>query len=125
MINSDTNINLITFDFASRIIKFYKFLTDQKKEFVISKQLLRSDTSIGANLREAKYAESDLDFIHKVSISLKEAAETEYWIDLLFENEFINDKEYTSLKEDVVSILKILTSIKKTKLKNTNIKKQA
>ena len=72
-----------SFDFALRIVKLYKFLIEEKREFVISKQLLRSGTAIGALIREAEHAESKADFIHKMSISLKEANETEYWIDLL------------------------------------------
>ncbi len=86
--------------FAIRIINLYKYLRDCKKETILSKQLLRSGTSIGANIREAVYAESHLDFIHKYSISLKECSETEY----------ISDEEYESINTDCLEILKLLTA---------------
>ena len=93
--------------FAIRIINLYKYLRDCKKETILSKQLLRSGTSIGANIREAVYAESHLDFIHKYSISLKECSETEY----------ISDEEYESINTDCLEILKLLTATI-VKLKN-------
>ena len=100
--------------FAIRIVKLYKFLTEDKKEFVLSKQLLRSGTSIGANVREAEHAESKADFIHKLSIALKEANETEYWLDLLKDTNYLNNSEYLSIQIDIKEILKLLTSIIKT-----------
>jgi four helix bundle protein len=103
-----------TFDFALRIIKLYQYLCEQKKEYVLSKQLLRSGTSIGANVMEAEHAESKQDFIHKISISLKEANETDYWIELLHKSEFIDNHAYKSIKTDIEEILKLLTAILKT-----------
>jgi four helix bundle protein len=99
-----------SFVFAVEIVYLYKILTE-KKEFVLSKQLLRSGTSIGANIREAEHAQSKADFIHKLSISLKEANETEYWLDLLYETKFLSEIEYQSIKANVIEILKLLTSI--------------
>ncbi len=99
-----------TFRFAVRIVKLAKFLQD-KKEFVLSKQILRSGTSIGAMIREAEHAESKVDFIHKFAIAQKESNETEYWLELLSETEFIDNKMYVSLKDDIVEIQKIIASI--------------
>lgn len=99
-----------SFVFAVEIVYLYKILT-KKKEFVLSKQLLRSGTSIGANIREAEHAQSKADFIHKLSISLKEANETEYWLDLLYETKFLSEVEFQSIKAKVIEILKLLTSI--------------
>ncbi len=103
-----------SFAFAIRIIKLAQNLKDEKKEFIISKQIVRSGTSIGALLREAEYAESKADFIHKLAIALKEANETEYWLDLLVESNLMNDKLYESFKKDVKEILKLLISSIKT-----------
>ena len=103
-------------DFAIRIIGCYKFLTEQKGEYVLSKQLLRCGTSIGANTRESKNAQSRMDFLNKLNIALKEADETEYWLDLLHETNYLDDKQYTSLNDDCIELIKILTaSIKKLK----------
>ena len=103
-------------DFAIRIIGCYKFLTEQKNEFIMSKQLLRCGTSIGANARESKNAQSRMDFLNKLNIALKEADETEYWLDLLHETNYLDDKQYTSLNDDCIELIKILTaSIKKLK----------
>lgn len=107
-----------SFLFSIRIVNLYKFLIQEKKEFVISKQLLRSGTSIGALVRESEHAESKADFIHKLSIALKEANETEYWLDLLKETEFISEKEYISIQADIKEILKLLVSIIKTSKQN-------
>ncbi len=101
--------------FALRIIRLYKYLCDRKKEFVLSKQILRSGTSIGANAKEASVAQSKADFYAKLSISLKEAAETEYWLEILHESEYIDDKQFESINGDCTEILKILTSILKTR----------
>lgn len=100
-----------SYGFALRIINLYKHLKGTKKEFVISKQLLRSGTSIGALVREADNAESKPDFIHKMSISQKECDETLYWIELLFDSEFISQAEYSSIKQDGDELLKIIRSI--------------
>jgi four helix bundle protein len=85
-----------SFKFAVRIVNLYKFL-QEKREFVLSQQVLRSGTSIGANARESINAQSTMDFIHKLGIALKEANETQYWLELLYESEFINEKEYNSI----------------------------
>ena len=103
-----------SFIFSVRIVNLYKFLTLEKKEFVISKQLLRSGTSVGAMVRESEHAESKADFIHKLSIALKEANETEYWLDLLKETNYLSETEYLSLQENIKEILKLLVSIVKT-----------
>jgi len=100
--------------FAIRIIKLHKFLVGSKKEFVMSKQLLKSGTSIGANIHEANYAISKKEFIAKLQISLKEAAETQYWLELLFQTEYIDGKQYESVLTDNVELLKMLTASLKT-----------
>lgn len=94
--------------FAIRTINLYKYLCSDKKEYVLSKQLLRSGTSIGANVREAAFAQSKNDFISKMSIALKEASETHYWLELLNETGYLTDVEGDSLKKDCKEILKIL-----------------
>ncbi len=99
-----------SFEFAKEIVYLYKVLAD-KREFVLSKQMLRSGTSIGANVRESEHAQSKADFIHKLSISLKEANETEYWLDLLYETNYLTDEEFLNLKNKNIEILKLLTSI--------------
>lgn len=107
--------------FAIRIINLYKFLSTEKKEFVLSKQVLRSGTSIGANVRESVNAQSDKDFISKMNIALKEANETEYWLELLIETEYIDAASGQSICDDCIEIEKILSSIVKTsKLKINN-----
>ena len=103
-----------SFNFALRIVKLYKHLTKEKKEYVLSKQLLRSGTSIGAMVREAEQAESKADFIHKLSVALKEANESEYWIELLHQSEYIDNLGFQSISSDLKEILKLLTSIVKT-----------
>jgi four helix bundle protein len=106
-----------SFAFALRIIKAYQFLSE-KKEFVLSKQMLRSGTAIGAMVREAEQAESGADFIHKMAIALKEANETEYWLELLTQSNFLEEKLSASLKGDLTEILKLLTAIIKTTKQN-------
>lgn len=103
-----------TLGFALRIIKLNQFLREIKKEYLLSKQVLRSGTAIGALVRESEHAESTADFIHKMSIALKEATETEYWLVLLKKSDYINENEFKSLDCDLTEILKILTSIIKT-----------
>ena len=100
-----------TFSFALRIVKLSQFLNQEKKEYVLSKQLLRSGTGIGALVREAEQAESKLDFIHKLAIAQKEANESDYWLELLFQSDYLNEVQYQSLKSDIVEINKILASI--------------
>ena len=87
---ADNQILIDSKSFAIRIIRLYKYLSDMKKEFVLSKQILRSGTSIGANISESVFAQSRMDFVSKMSISLKEASETKYWLDLLYETEYIS-----------------------------------
>ncbi len=111
-------VNEKSYKFALRIIKLYKYLIDVKKEYVLSKQLLRSGTSIGANIEEAYYAQTKKDFISKMSISLKEAAETKYWLRLLRDSETLNDKQVRNLIVDCEEIIKILTSTLNTAKKN-------
>ena len=105
----------LTIKFALRIIKLYKYLVSDKKEFVMSKQIYRSGTSIGANVAESKTAQSDADFINKLSIALKEANETKYWLILLHESETINDDEFKSLENDINTIIGTLIIIIKKK----------
>ena len=100
--------------FALRIIKMYNYLCDEKKEYVMSKQVLRSGTSIGANIAEAFYAQSEADFIAKLYISRKEAGETIYWIELLKESSYLGCDEADSMIKDCDELLKILTSSFKT-----------
>ena len=100
--------------FAIRIVNLYKYLTSEQKEFVIAKQLLRSGTSIGANIREAEHAQSRADFINKMNISLKEANESEYWLELLFKTGYVNQTQYESIYNDCVELNKLLISIVKT-----------
>ncbi len=100
--------------FAIKIINCYKFLTEEQHEYVMSKQVLRCGTSIGANTRESKNAQSRNDFLSKLSIALKEADETDYWLDLLHATDYIDDDLYDSLATDCSEIIKILTAIIKT-----------
>lgn len=110
-------------NFAIRIVRLYQYLSTDKKEFVLSKQLLRSGTSIGANLAEAIYGISEKDFLSKVYISLKECAETKYWLELLFKTNYLTEQQYQSINEDCTELIKLLTSSAKTmstKLKSKN-----
>ncbi|MDT0650100.1 MULTISPECIES: four helix bundle protein [Autumnicola] len=102
-----------SFLFSVKVVTLYKFLVSTKKEFVMSKQLLRSGTAIGALVREAEQAESRADFIHKLSIALKEANETEYWLDLLKATEYLNQEQYEESQKDIKEILKLLIAIVK------------
>ena len=107
----DNVIALKTLDFAIRIVNMYKYLTEQKKEYVLSKQLLRCGTSIGANTTEAQRAQSKPDFISKMSIALKEAYETDYWLRLLWSTEYIEEKAYKSMRDDNEELISLLMSI--------------
>ena len=100
--------------FASRIIKLYQYLQQQKREFVMSKQILRSGTSIGANISEALCAQSKKDFYAKMYIAYKESSETSYWIDMLHKNGYITDFQYESIRNDNLELIKILSAITKT-----------
>lgn len=110
------SIHELSYDFACRITRLYQYLTEdaEYKEYVQSKQLYRSGTSVGANIRESKHAQSDADFLSKMSIAYKEADESDYWLNLLHDNGYLDDKQFISLSKDMVRILKILTSIVKT-----------
>ena len=103
-----------SFQFAVRIVKLCKHLRNTKKEYTLSKQLLRSGTGIGANVAESQQAQSKADFISKLSISLKETAETKYWIRLLKAADYLSETEYQSIISDCIEIEKILVSILKT-----------
>ena len=109
-------IHELSYDFGCRITRLFQYLTEDAdyKEFVQSKQIYRSGTSIGANVRESKHAQSDADFLSKMSIAYKEADETDYWMNLLRDNGYLNDEQFESLRHDIQRILKILTSIVKT-----------
>ena len=111
-------IEVKSFDFAVRIVCLYRYLAGEKKEYVLSKQLLKSGTSIGANIAEAQKAQSKADFNAKMNIALKEANETEYWLRLMYKTEYINEKEYTSIYKNIDEIISILTAI----CRKTNIK---
>lgn len=111
-----------SFTFAVRVVKLYQYLYEEKREYILSKQLLRSGTSIGANIRESKNAESPKDFIHKLHIAQKECDESLYWLELLFETKYLNEREFESISSEATEILKIIKSsiiTKKNKLKNS------
>ena len=103
-----------SFDFAVRIVNAYKFLTGERKEFVLSKQLLRSGTSIGANVSEAQCGQSRADFYAKMCIALKEANETHYWLKLLYRTDFLTKQQFTSLNSDITELIGLLTAICKS-----------
>jgi len=107
-----------SFAFALRVVKAYKYLINEKKEFVLSKQLLRCGTAIGALVREAEYAQSLPDFINKMNVALKEANETEYWLMLLNESEYIEHEVYSSVVSDCQELLRLLISTINTSKKN-------
>ena len=109
-----------SFAFAIRIVNLYQFLCETKKEFVLSKQLLRSGTAIGALIREAEHAESKVDFKHKMSIAQKEINETIYWVELLKETGYLTNEQFQSINNNAVEIIKLLTSIIKSTKANIN-----
>jgi len=109
-----------SFGFAIRIVKLYQFLCNEKKEFILSKQLLRSGTSIGAMVRESEHSESKADFIHKLAIAQKEINETIYWLDLLKATDYLTIQQFESIHTDAVEIIKLITSIIKTTKTNIN-----
>jgi four helix bundle protein len=119
MDNKENVLKEKSYKFALRIVKLCRHLSEEKKEFILSKQVLRSGTSIGANITEGNQAQSKSDFIHKLSIALKEAFETEYWLCLLRDSEFITEKQAESLIIDCNELQKMFTaSIKTSKSKN-------
>ena len=103
-----------SFAFALRIVKLSKYLQEQPGEYVLSKQVLRSGTAIGALVREAEHAESRSDFTHKMNVALKEANETVYWLELLHQSDYLNDTLFHSISKDAIELVKILASIVKT-----------
>jgi four helix bundle protein len=111
---NDNVVQIKSYAFAVRIIKVFKYLSEQKKEFVLSKQLLRCGTSIGANIEEAIGGQSEKDFFAKLTISYKEARETHYWIRLLKDTDYLSVEEADSLLKDVDELLRIIGSIQKT-----------
>ena len=116
---SNNVVSKKSYAFAIRIVKLYKYLTYEHKEYVLSKQVLRSGTAVGALIREAKFAQSKADFINKMSISLKEANETHYWIDLLHDTEYINTNMYQNIEKDINEIISLLVSIVKSSKDNS------
>ena len=107
-----------SFAFSVRVIKLYQFLCEQKKEYVLSKQLLRSGTSVGAMVREAEHAETKTDFKHKMGIAQKEINETIYWLELLKETNYITQEQFESINSDAVEIIKLITAILKSPKNN-------
>ena len=108
-----------SFSFALCIVKLSKYLQEQHKEYILSKQVLRSGTAIGALIREAQYAQSKADFLHKLTIALKEANETEYWLLLLKESNYLDEKIFESIYPKIDELLKLLISSTKTIKKNS------
>ena len=104
--------------FGSRIVKLYRYLITEHKEYILSKQIVRSGTSVGANIHEARYAQSRSDFISKMHIALKEASETEYWLFLLYDGGYLQASLYESLQQDCASLIRLLTAILNTSKKS-------
>ncbi|MDR1603604.1 MAG: four helix bundle protein [Gracilibacteraceae bacterium] len=111
---NDNVIEIKSKAFAIRIVRLYQYLSEQKKEFILSRQLLKSGTSIGANIKEAIRGQSKADFVAKMNIALKESSETEYWLEILHETSYIDEAEYSGIYADNKELLKMLTSIIKT-----------
>ena len=103
-----------SFAFAIRVVRLCRHLQETRREFVLTKQLLRSGTAVGALVREAEHAESRADFVHKMAIALKEANETDYWLDLLFQTELLDKQGFQSIQPDAVELIKLLTRIIKS-----------
>ncbi len=115
---NENTIKIKSFQFAIRIVHLYKYLCDEKREYILSKQILRSGTSIGANVRESQNAESKADFIHKLGIAQKETDETLYWLELLEATSYLDEEEFLSMHKDANEILKLVRSIIITSKKN-------
>src|SRR5690554_1177414 len=109
-----------SFAFAVRVVKLYQYLCEQKREFVLSKQLLRNGTSVGAMIREAEHAETKNDFKHKMGIAQKEINETIYWLELLKETDFISIEQFENINSDAIEIIKLITAILKSTKANIN-----
>ncbi|HAA12185.1 MAG TPA: four helix bundle protein [Cytophagales bacterium] len=107
-----------SFRFAVRVVKLSQYLTDEKKEYTLSKQLLRSGTAVGALYREAEHAESTADFIHKLAIAQKECNETLYWLELHHATEYLTESEFSSIHQDALELKKMITAIIKTTKRN-------
>lgn len=103
-----------SYSFAIRIVKLYQFLASEKKEFVLSKQVLRSGTAVGALIREAEFGQSRADFTNKMSIALKEANETDYWLNLLKDTDYLNENMFQSISQDCIELIKLLVATVKT-----------
>ena len=118
---ASAGIHELSYDFGCRTTRLFQYLTEDTvyKEYVISKQIYRSGTSIGANVRESKHAQSDADFLSKMSIAYKEADETDYWLEVIHSADYFSDEEYKSLKDNNDELLKLLTSIIKTTRENS------
>ena len=114
----DSILEQKSFQFAVRIVNLCKHLSNTKKEYIVSKQLLRSGTSIGANISEARQAQSKADFISKLSIALKETTETKYWIRLMAATEYLTEQEYSSIYSDCIELEKMLVASVKTSKTN-------
>ncbi len=115
----ENNIKKKSFLFALRIVKLFQFLEKEKREFVLSKQLLKSATSVGAMVREAEFGESKKDFIHKMAIAQKEINESIYWIELLKEANYIDKDQFESINTDAIEVIKIITTIIKNTKRNS------
>ncbi|MCU0445003.1 MAG: four helix bundle protein [Microscillaceae bacterium] len=122
MNNSSNPLKEKSYQFAIRIVNLYKYLIEEKKEYVLAKQVLRSGTAIGALVRESQYAESKADFVHKLSIALKETNETDYWLCLLKDAEFLSENAFLSIQQDCEEPLKLLTASIKTAKTNSKTK---
>jgi len=109
-----------SYSFAVRVVKLYQYLCEVKKEFVLSKQLLRSGTSVGAMVREAEHAETKNDFKHKMGIAQKEINETLYWLELLKDTDYLTTEQFESINKDALEIIRLLTSILKSAKSNIN-----
>ncbi|MCT3760661.1 four helix bundle protein [Elizabethkingia anophelis] len=120
LMKEDNIIKQKSFDFAVRVIKLYQYLSNDKKEFILSKQILRSGTNVGAMIRESEHAQSKSEFIHKLSIAQKEINETIYWLELFQATDYLSAQEFESINEDAVDIIKLVTSIIKTTKNNIN-----
>jgi four helix bundle protein len=114
MINDKNIVMNKSYAFALRIIRLYKYLISEHKEFVLSKQILRSGTAIGALIKEAEHAQSKADFLNKMNVALKEANETEYWLMLLKDSDYLNETNYSSIHIESIELIKLLASIVKS-----------
>ena len=120
MMKRENIIKEKSYAFALRMIKAYKYLAQEQREFVLSKQVLRSGTSIGALIREAEHVQSPADFVNKMNVALKEANETEYWLMLLKDSEYIDEKTFVSIHKDCDELIRLLVSIVKTSKERKN-----